>query len=400
MKPGRLVAIVGFTVFSVMFSISVVGPLLSSLTEEEKIPLGGKPNTSIGIIFALGGLALAVAQVPIGRLADRMDKKKIIGVGGLVVSSSILGIAYTDRIAGLLSADPALPGGWHVSTLLLALFRAIQGLGAAATWPVAMAILAASMPEDEMGKAMGVYGASFGLGMGLGPVVGPALAGSTSVRTPLILSSILALAAVATAFMLPQSEKAGGERAKGKAPMDSRVFILGLTGFTLLYAMGGLVVIYPKYLLDVVGVSIHDIAVLLGAASLSFTLLQPLTGRVIDRADRRLISSLFLVAASASVYLAASTSSFTLMTIAMLVFGVSGAVIYPAITSLVALIAPPGREGAYTGMFNALSSLGVTLSPIAIGLAADLEGYKAAFSTPLLLALPVSVLLLSHRGRG
>jgi EmrB/QacA subfamily drug resistance transporter len=50
--------------------------------------------------------------------------------------------------------------------------RAVQGIGAAATMPMALAVINAAFPADRRGWAMGVFGAVTGLATVLGPVVG------------------------------------------------------------------------------------------------------------------------------------------------------------------------------------------------------------------------------------
>ena len=393
----RLLAIVGIVAFSVMFAISVVGPLLSRLAEEDGIPLGPRPNTSIGLVFALGGLTLALFQVPFARMADRVGRKLFIVSGSMAVGVFILALGYSKALASVLGIEDLRgPMGWRGSTLLLAFFRALQGAAAAATWPVLMSVLAACVPEDRMGAAMGVFGASFGLGMSLGPVAGPALASAAGIHSSFILAFILALAAGSTATMLPEI-RGSGHRERGEVEAgtrDPRLVALSLLAFSLLFCMGALVVIYPRYMEDELGLGMRDVALAMALASLTYTFLQPLAGRVADMADKRMLASIGLLAAATAVAAAGQASGRTAIYVSMTVFGVAGAFAFPASNALVGLIAPEGREGSYTGLYNAMLSMGVTLSPIVVGFSADTVGYAAAFAVPLIVAL-ISVIIFA-----
>ncbi|MEB2836917.1 MAG: MFS transporter [Desulfurococcales archaeon] len=396
-RLGRLLASTGLIAFSIMFSISIVGPLLSSLAEEEGIPLGGKPNTSIGVIFALGGLALALAQAPLARAADRLGRRGFVLWGSVGVAASVLLIGYSRETAEALGLGFRVESlGWDASTVILAVARTLQGVAAAATWPVLLSIIASSTGGSRMGTAMGVFGASFGLGMALGPVIGPALAAAAGIHAPFLLSAALALASAAAALPLPRGVPGGALGARGSprvSPMrDPLLLSLGLIAFTLLYAMGSLVVIYPRYMLDVLHMSMRQLALAMALASLTYALLQPVTGRLADLIDKRIPILVGHPLAGASVALAGLSHGTTSVYASMLLFGAAGATAFPAATAMVGLIAPRGREGAYTGVYNALLSLGVTVSPIAIGLIADTHGYPAAFSSVLPMVLAATLL--------
>ena len=205
MSYKRTLSVIAFITFSIMFAISVVGPLLHVLAEEDEIPLGANPNTSIGVIFAVGGLSLAAFQVPFASLSDRFGRRKFIVAGSLAVALSILMLGYSKSLADLLGLSFAAPGGWGGSTYLLAGFRFLQGAAAAATWPVLMALISSEFPAESMGAAMGAFGASFGLGMALGPVLGPALASTLDVHAPFVAASLLSLAAGFSGLVLKGS---------------------------------------------------------------------------------------------------------------------------------------------------------------------------------------------------
>ena len=396
----RLLVSIGIIAFSVMFSIAIVGPLLSTLADVEDIPLGPKPNTSIGVIFALGGLSLALAQIPFARLADKYGRKPFVITGSISVAITVLLIGYSHTTANILGLHLHLNRiGWDASTVTLATMRTLQGIAAAATWPVLLSIIASEIPEEKMGTAMGVFGASFGLGMSLGPVIGPVLASASNIHTPFIFSAILATIAALVALQIRETRRPILKTGESNIRLrDPRLIGLGLISFTLLYAMGSLVVIYPRYMVNTLNLGLDTLAIAMALASLTYSLLQPITGKLADKLDRRLLVGASHPLTGLAVLLAAFSTTPANIYISMLLFGIGGAIAFPAATAILGSIAPEGMEGAYTGVYNAMLSLGVTISPITIGLLADTAGYTAAFATvlPTVLAGTIAFLATNH----
>ncbi|MBX3140451.1 MAG: MFS transporter [Trueperaceae bacterium] len=128
------------------------------------------------IIEHLGGLNLytwvttayllaSTVMVPIyGKLSDDYGRKPILIIGVVIflVGSALSGLA------GEFGDLPLLGGGM---TQLIA-FRALQGLGGAALFSSAFAIIADMIPAAERGKYQGLFGGVFGLAAVLGPLVG------------------------------------------------------------------------------------------------------------------------------------------------------------------------------------------------------------------------------------
>ena len=141
-----------------LFSLRMIGlfmimPVFALYGRE----LAGATPLLIGLAIGVYGLAQAFLQIPLGLLADRMDRKKLILAGLVLFAVGGAVAAMSDHIYGVIVG------------------RAIQGAGAISG--VVMALLADLTREEQRTKAMASIGASIGLSFGLAFVLGPWLTG-------------------------------------------------------------------------------------------------------------------------------------------------------------------------------------------------------------------------------
>jgi EmrB/QacA subfamily drug resistance transporter len=100
-------------------------------------------------------LVASTVMVPLwGKLSDLFGRKPILVAGILIFlgGSLLCGVAW--------------------GTLSLILFRAVQGVGSAALFMSAFAVVADLFPPAERGKYQGLFGGVFGLSSVVGPLVG------------------------------------------------------------------------------------------------------------------------------------------------------------------------------------------------------------------------------------
>jgi EmrB/QacA subfamily drug resistance transporter len=167
-------------------------------------------------------LLTSTVMVPIyGKLSDIFGRKSIFLVGVV-----------------LFLIGSAASGASQTMTQLI-IFRAFQGLGAAALMPIAMAVIGDIFTPRERGRWQGVTGAVFGLSSVLGPAVGGWITDNASwrwvfyVNLPVGLVALLVLIFLMPSLSTPRT---------GKAVIDylgAMLLIVGTVPFLLAFTWAG-----------------------------------------------------------------------------------------------------------------------------------------------------------------
>lgn len=148
---NRLI-ILGIVLTGIIMSILdgyMVGIALPNITTSFNVSITQSQWIISGYLLVLTGLFIFF-----GKLSEYTGKTKLFMVGWLIftISSLVCGLAHEIN--------------------LLIFFRIVQAVGASAVAGVSGAILFHTFPQNEIGKAMGFYGAAVALGSIIGPVLG------------------------------------------------------------------------------------------------------------------------------------------------------------------------------------------------------------------------------------
>ncbi|MEJ8660982.1 MFS transporter [Streptomyces sp. MS1.AVA.4] len=177
-RPGAVLAALAAAQFAVMLATSIVNVALPQIRAGVNLSDGGTTWVINAYGLAFGALLLAG-----GRAADLLGRRRVL-------------------IAGLaLFAGASLAAGLATSTGVLIAARAVQGLGAAAIAPAALALAMDLYPSGSgRGKALGVWGAVSGAGGAGGVLLGGVLTqawGWPWIFHAVALGAVLVLIAVA-----------------------------------------------------------------------------------------------------------------------------------------------------------------------------------------------------------
>jgi EmrB/QacA subfamily drug resistance transporter len=199
-------AILGTTVVTV--DSTVVNVALPAIEEDLGGGLAGQQWTANAYLVTLASLILVG-----GSLGDLFGARRVFELG-------VIGFGITSVFCAL---APTIE--------LLVVSRALQGVCGAVLTPAALAVIAATFPPNERGRAIGAWTAWSGIGTVLGPLIGGQLVDSASwrwifaINVPIVLVTLLLVRRV----MPPAHERAPGARVD---VVGAVLCALGLAGIT------------------------------------------------------------------------------------------------------------------------------------------------------------------------
>ena len=114
--------------------------------------LGFDP-AQVGLVFAAQALTNVVCRVPIGSIADRLERRWIVAAGLFCLAAALLALGLSSQLTHLVLSAIAL------------------GIGMALAYTAIGALIAEQVPALQRGLAMGMYNSCIYLGMMAGATV-------------------------------------------------------------------------------------------------------------------------------------------------------------------------------------------------------------------------------------
>jgi EmrB/QacA subfamily drug resistance transporter len=356
-------------------------------------------------------VTIVTLMLSIGRLADMIGKKPIYTVGMVVFTASSVLCGLSNNIAMLIA------------------FRVVQAVGAAMTMALGNAIITATFPASERGKALGIGGLFVSVGIIAGPTIGGIILGALSwhwiffVNLPIgIVGTILSLR------FIPADRPPGGQRfdlpgaaclflallslllaltigqstglaavpvlalfagfaaflgafltveAKARQPMiDLHLFTNGLfsinliTGFLAFVSSAGTILLMPYYLEGVRRYSPFTAGLLLAAVPVAVAVVAPRAGSLSDRFGTRPLTALGL-AILVIGYAAASTLGLDTSALGYILrfipVGIGIGCFQSPNNSAIMGAVPRERLGVASGLLSLTRTLGQTVGIAVIG---------------------------------
>ncbi len=150
-SPSLFLSLIGVNimVFMATLDMSIVNVALPSLAKQLNTDFATVQWVILSYVLVVASLLLLVS-----RLGDMRGKKRIfsVGLGVFTVGSLLCGLAPNVE--------------WLIA------FRALQGVGAAMSQALGIAIVTEIAPPFRRGRAIGIVGATVAMGLALGPALG------------------------------------------------------------------------------------------------------------------------------------------------------------------------------------------------------------------------------------
>jgi MFS family permease len=388
--------------FTSLCSVGFLARFSYALARNPVLPLfalylGAGPE-AIGFAVGISTVTGIFFKMPSGALSDVIGRRKTLLMG--LVVFGVMPFTY------LLITDYAL----------LIVIRFLHGLATAIYGPVAMAVVA-DIAGDKKGEWLSWFSSVTILGTLAGAPVGGFLLtyvtgsngpGLHDFRLVFLLSGLAGAAALLLGLIaLRGKETVAPHRGALKERLgrffsgikevvsDRRVVITsnmeGLQNLTV----GALEAFLPVYAVKVAGLNEFQAGLLWGVQVLTTILSKPVMGQMSDRWGRKPIIVAGMVLCAGSFAAIPLLTSFILLLITALVFGLGEAFVTSSSAALVADVCQEKHFGAAMGTFGTIFDVGHAAGPILAGLLIARFDYFISFAIMgalLLLAIPIFVL--------
>jgi ACDE family multidrug resistance protein len=344
---------------------SMIVPILPDL--ERRMNITTIQSSFVITLFSLAaGLFIPIA----GYLSDRFTRKAVI-----LPSLAVFGAA------GLLAGFAAV---WKSYPLLIT-SRALQGIGAAGTAPIAMALIGDMYRDGAESEALGLIEASNGTGKVLSPILGTLLALIAWQAPFFAFPAFCALSLLAMAFLIREPESGRNPvlkvylrhirevfRSKGRWLIPA--FLAGATGlFNLFGVLFFLSDELEKPPLSITGLAKGGVLAipLLGLVVTSYA-----TGRVIKNKGHLMRALMNTGLALQTAAFAASVrlhGNMPLLVGLLTASSVGTGLMLPCLNTLITGAVDRSHRGMITSLYSSLRFLGVAFGPPAFGWLAGLS---------------------------
>jgi DHA1 family multidrug resistance protein-like MFS transporter len=341
-------------------------------------------------VVSIYGAVQLLTQVPIGRLSDRIGRKRLILLGLIIFA--VLPLLYLRA----------------TNAYVLIPIRILGGIGASAVWPLAMALIVDQAGRGERGRAMGWYNAAFYSALALGPVLGGVLYDLFGLGGPFYFWSLLGVSSVIVVFVKvtePQEETPlVVSSAKSEESLIKPGYMLTFLACcgVILWAgvVGGFNFTMLPSLASQMGLSTLQVGVLYLVFGGTTAVSNIYFGGQADRGRRKILISAGCLAGAVSFSFLIAASGLLQTAFVLAVLGTGLGIGNPAAAALIADTTCESRRGEIFGLFNTARMAGVVIGPLFAGLTADMYGVAGAVVVFSALALAVAMSTLLVRDPG
>src|SRR6476660_10477519 len=171
-------------VFMLLLDITIVNVALPDIQTQLHATL-----SDLQWVIDAYALSLAALLLTAGSLADLFGRRLVFVVGLVVFTIGSIACGAAQDI------------------LFLQIARAFQGIGGAAMFSTALALLASAFHGKDRGTAFGVFGATTGVAVAIGPVLGGVLTSGLSWRWIFFVNIPICFVAIAVSLMRVRESK-------------------------------------------------------------------------------------------------------------------------------------------------------------------------------------------------
>lgn len=381
--PRVVLALASLALFLDILLYDVVVPFLPGYVRQ-----WGVSEAAIGLVFASYSLTVLVFTPIMGRLTDRVGRRRpiLFGIAGLALASIVYACA--------------------TNIVMLLVGRLLQGAAGASLSSASLALLADVFPVEKRGQVMGTAMSVMSLGALLGPPLGGLLYVYGDYQLPFTLAAVFSGGVgIILYWCLPEPVKQerrilefGGEFRNVRALTISGVVLIGATFLSMLEPL------LPLHLEDRLELRPDAIGMLFGIATLSYGISSLLAGHL-SPSRRRWAMAGGLAASGTVLPLIACPTNIWLEAGTLIPLGVACAfLLAPTLPALADVADERGTRnyGATYAFFNVAYAGGMLVGPLLGGILTDAYGFAMALIVVGVAALvyaPIAAVMLGRHSK-
>jgi len=340
---------------------------------------------TVGIVVGLYSVTNTPANIFFGRLIDRIGYKVPLIIG-------LLG----DALSMFLYSLCRLP-------VHLALVRILHGATGAMVGPATMLVSASYSGKGRKGRAMSFYGMALAAATLVGYGLSGFLASRFGFSFVFLFGAGVLIVGVVLSLLLPDNRKKQKVRDTASSGQGLGVVkeLIGRNGLKVAYVsifaqyftLGGVVTLMPLYVKNL-GMEVFYVGMMMASFSVVFIITQFPLGRLSDRSRRFPLVAIGLSVGIISLVVLPSVAAFSLLVLAMALYGVAYGVLFPTVSALVADNTAEEERGLAMGIFHALLTAGVAIGAPVMGWVAEAAGVRLSLLLNPLVMLAALVIML------
>ena len=338
---AQIVNVVGF---------ATIFPFLPLYVNSLDSVFGLSTELLAGLVYAVQGLSMMITAPIWGALADRYGRKLMIARATFGGAITVLLMAFVQTGEGLV------------------VLRLIQG-AVTGTVSAANALVAAVVPRERMGYAMGLMQMALWAGVAVGPLIGGVMADAFGYEMAFfVTAALLTIAGFLVWFMVeenfvPETDESGHQQGfwedwkeilstAGVKPAYFMRFLMGVAQMIL-------IPLAPLFVLSLLPADAPVnfwTGLIVGVGGGASVLTAVYFGKLGDRIGHRPVLLVSVLAAAAFYFLHVFIAEVWHLLVLQILVGAAMGGIIPSLTALLATFTKPGEEGSVYGLDQAIVS--------------------------------------------
>ncbi len=372
--PVYLIGFLSFTSMTLLYP--VVPPYAVSL---------GGSVAQAGLAVAMQPYVAAVTQAPVGMLSDRVGRRKLLIAGILVYIVSYSLYLFTYNLGSLFAV------------------RILSGLGNAAFYPAASALVVDIAPKEKRGAALGLFATGTQLGSMAGPALGGFLLQYYNFQMAFAASAIISVLGLVLALASTKNiDGGGGAIATGEKMTFNWLWHKGalfslLATLIIQVSIASVVSFLPLYGVQI-NISIARVGLIIATVYIGSVFLRFQAGRLSDKLGRMPVILGGMCLCAVGAFLFSFLTGEVPLHLAALLWGMGMGSALPACAALIADVAPLRLRGFAMGLNSGAFNAGMGLGSTGLGVLAEASGFPVMYLvTSITTAVTIAVIFLTTR---